>query len=293
MLGGQSGDRWGGGTCSNPIITLLYPNLPDFKDNILIDGNGSARLAGFTFTPIASDRSTTSPPSRSDETQLVDPVLLEPGGFGSKETDCFGPGVVIYEVLSGQSPFPKGGSLSVLMKALEGKRPERPQGKDEELFTDDIWDTLELCWKHRLRDRISASAALLRLEEHPPLSKPFFNVTAMASRIYLAGTGRIPIPVCFLRLALNPPLLTLAFSHDRQLHLGTTDFLFHHGQPIRGGDGLGAPGYTPQVPRRGCRLLASSSKGRLFTSKVHNKNQEIAITVRLAHGSRTESQDHK
>jgi hypothetical protein len=201
--------------------------------------------------------------------------------------------VVIYEVLSGQSPSPKGGNFSDLMKAVEGKRPERSQGKDGELFTNDIWVILELCWKDRPRDRISASAALLRVEEHPPLSRPFFNVTAMASRIYSAGTGRIPIPVCFLRLALDPPLLTLAFSQDRQLHVGTTDSLFHHEQLIRGGDGLGAPRYTPQVPRRGCRLLASSSKGRLFASKVRNKNQEIAITVRLAHGSRTESQDHK
>jgi serine/threonine protein kinase len=230
-------------------------SLPDPKDNILIDSNGNARLAGFKFITITSDQSTTTPPSWSDETQGVDPVLFEPGGFGSKEADCFGLGVVIYEVLSGQSPFPKSGSFSDLMKAVEGKRPERPQGKDGELFTDDIWDILELCWKHQPRDRIGASAALLRLEGHPPLSRPFFNVAAMASRIYSAMTGRIPIPVRFLHPTLGPPLLTLALSQDRQLRVGTTDSQFHHGQLIQGGDGLDAPGEGSKLPLKALKNL--------------------------------------
>ena len=181
--------------CLNPIITLLHPSLPDSKGNILIDSNGNARLAGFTFVTITSDQpTTTSMPSWSGAGHGVDPILFEQRGIGSKETDCLGLGVVIYEVLSGRSPFP-----SVLTKALEGKRPERPQGKDGELFTDGICNILELCWKDQPRDRISASAALLRLEEHPPLSRSFFNVAAMASRIYSAVASRIPIPVCFFR----------------------------------------------------------------------------------------------
>jgi hypothetical protein len=53
---------------------------------------------------------------------------------------------------------------------------ETPREKKETLFTDDIWDILELCWKPQPRDRISASAVLLRLEKHPPLPMPSSNV---------------------------------------------------------------------------------------------------------------------
>jgi serine/threonine protein kinase len=103
--------------------------------------------------------------------------LLDPERFGlkdsrpTKESDCYSLGMVIYEVLSGQVPFAPHRDFTAMLKIAEGERPERPQGEEGRLFTDGIWSTLELCWKHQPHDRISANAVLLHLEGHPPMSR--------------------------------------------------------------------------------------------------------------------------
>ena len=94
----------------------------------------------------------------------------------TKESDCYALGMVIYEVLSGQAPFATNTSLAVIQMILEDKRPGRPQGEEGRLFTDAIWELLELCWKHQPSDRASAEAILLCLEGTPPLSPPPFDV---------------------------------------------------------------------------------------------------------------------
>jgi serine/threonine protein kinase len=103
------------------------------------------------------------------------PELIDPERFGlqerrpTKESDRYALGMVIYEVLSGQVPFAPYDVSAAVVKIAAGERPKRPRGEEGRPFTDDIWGTLGLCWKHQPHDRISASAVLLCLERHPPL----------------------------------------------------------------------------------------------------------------------------
>ena len=112
----------------------------------------------------------------------MSPELFDPKTFGLRdsrptmESDCYGLGMTIYEVLSGLVPFATYRNPVVGSQVLKGKRPTRPQGKEGELFTNEIWDTLELCWKHQPQDRISAGAVLLRLGGFPPPLRSSFNV---------------------------------------------------------------------------------------------------------------------
>jgi len=100
----------------------------------------------------------------------MSPELLLPDAFGSKgcrptrESDCYALGMVVYEVLSGQVPFALYKNTAIIFKVLYGGRPGRPRGAEGEWFTDDLWRVLELCWKHRPGDRISAKDVLLGLE---------------------------------------------------------------------------------------------------------------------------------
>ena len=100
----------------------------------------------------------------------MSPELLHPEKFGLGDSiptlasDRYALGMVIYEVLSGKAPFFKYRDHEVVFLVLEGSRPERPQGSEGELFTDQIWEALNLCWKQQPRDRISAGRVLKVLE---------------------------------------------------------------------------------------------------------------------------------
>ena len=158
--------------------------LPNLKANILIKNNDRACLTGFGLVTIASGQSTDmSSCTEGGTIQWMSPELIDPGSFGlekirsTKESDCYALGMVIYEVLSGGTPFFPHNTPLVIQKVLQGERPKRPEGKGGALFTDDIWKTLELCWKHQPDERISAKAVLPCLEGTP---LPYSDVDEIA-----------------------------------------------------------------------------------------------------------------
>ena len=156
--------------------------LPGPKANILINHNGHACLADFSLLTIAPDQSTViSTCIEGGTIQWMSPELLHPEHFGlkksrpTKESDCYALGMVVYEVLGGQTPFAPAKAIVVIWKVLEGHRPERPQREEGRLFTDAIWKVLELCWKHEPSDRPSAKSILQHLEGTPSLLQSSSN----------------------------------------------------------------------------------------------------------------------
>ena len=149
------------------------PNTLLIKANILIDRNGYARLADFGLLTIVSDPTTFTTSSSfviGGTTRWMSPELLDPDQFGledskpTKESDCYALGMVVYEVLSGQAPFALLKDFIVVRKVMEGERPGRPDGAEGAWFTDDLWETVELCWETRPETRPSIQAVLERLE---------------------------------------------------------------------------------------------------------------------------------
>ncbi|KAF9645416.1 hypothetical protein BDM02DRAFT_578724 [Thelephora ganbajun] len=108
----------------------------------------------------------------------MSPELLDPERFGlkksrpTKESDCYALGMVIYEVLSRQTPFTQHSFLAIVWRVLDGERPGRPQGKEGKLFTDAIWGVLGFCWEPQPSDRANAKAVLLCLEGAPLPPRP-------------------------------------------------------------------------------------------------------------------------
>ena len=148
--------------------------------NVLINHNGCASLVDFSLLKIASDRSTVIPSCIEGATiQWMGPEPIYPERFDlekthpTKESDRYALGMVIYEVLSGQTPFAPWRAPRVIQEVLGGGRPRRPEGEGGTLFTDDMWEMLELCWKHRPDERTSANSVLHYLEGAPsPLWPP-------------------------------------------------------------------------------------------------------------------------
>jgi len=148
------------------------PTLTEIvKANILIDGTGHARLADFGLLAIISDTTSLGSSMHGGTFRWMSPELFYPEDFGlkdsrrTKQSDCYAFGMVIWEVLSGQVPFPKYDACAVVVKVSRGEHPERPQGAGGTWFTDGIWGVLERCWIPKRDDRPGIKDVLLCLEE--------------------------------------------------------------------------------------------------------------------------------
>ena len=151
----------------------------------------------------------------------MSPELLDPERFGSKggrptkQSDCYALGMVVYEVLSGQTPFTPSTTPVVIRMILDGQRPVRPQGEDGALFVDDIWRTLEFCWKPRPSDRPSARNVLLCLEK----ARPSSDVAAHGGT---NGSYELEPPNC-----LRITFINSRGSQVRRVCMATTNARFH------------------------------------------------------------------
>ncbi|KAF9789495.1 kinase-like domain-containing protein, partial [Thelephora terrestris] len=137
--------------------------------NIVIDQYFHACLADFGLATIASDSAnptTFGSSVKGGTTRWMSPELLDPEPFNiecsrpTKESDSYALGMVILEVLSGHPPFKQCKDTVVMLRVLEGGKPERPEGPEGEWFTDDLWEVLALCWESQRESRPSIAAIL-------------------------------------------------------------------------------------------------------------------------------------
>ena len=95
----------------------------------------------------------------------MSPERISPEDFGcetsrpSTSSDCYSLGMVIYEIISGNVPFPKDIDFTVFVKVLKGERPRREEG-----FPNGLWRMMERCWMPRPSDRPSVEDVLQCLE---------------------------------------------------------------------------------------------------------------------------------
>ena len=150
-----------------------YGSVP--QDNILIDQGGHACLADFGFLTVVSgltNQTVSSTYVAGGTIGWMSPELLISVQRPTKQSDCYALGMVIYEVLTGQSPFAPFGCYAVLRKVTDGEHPERPEGVEGERFTNDLWRTLDQCWATQPESRPSSSAVLECLERISRNIKP-------------------------------------------------------------------------------------------------------------------------
>jgi len=101
----------------------------------------------------------------------MSPERLHPDQFGledsrpTKESDCYALGMVIYEVLSGQTPFTQLMDYVVMRKVVDGEHPARPDGAKGVWFADGLWETTKLCWATRPENRPDIATVLKCLEQ--------------------------------------------------------------------------------------------------------------------------------
>lgn len=133
----------------------------------MIDNNGRASLTSVGLYELIPDGPDSSTTAVTGAARWMSPELLFPERFGlstvslTMESDCYALGMVVYEVLSGQQPFPQCSDATAVYGTLMGERPERPRGG---WFLDDTWEMLEQCWRYQPSDRPSLGVVLRCLQ---------------------------------------------------------------------------------------------------------------------------------
>ena len=65
------------------------------------------------------------------------------------------------KIYTGLIPFDNVRNITVMQQVLKGLRPLRPV--DETLLPNEIWDVIQMCWKHKPQDRPNAKLVIKQL----------------------------------------------------------------------------------------------------------------------------------
>jgi len=136
--------------------------------NILINQSHRACLADFGLSTIVNTEhhaaASASSVSVASKTSLMSftvggtprwmsPELLDPERFGhgdsrpTKQSDCYGLGMVVYEVLCGKPPYWDITNRAALLNTITmGGRPKKPEAAESLGLTDDLWRIVRQCW---------------------------------------------------------------------------------------------------------------------------------------------------
>ena len=201
----------------------------------------------------------------------MSPELLSPEVFGledsrgTKLSDCYALGMVIYEVLSGQVPFAQRADRVVVNEVLSGMRPERPQGVEGKWFTDDIWKILECCWNHEPGDRPSIDSVLHHLEEASKFWTPFSPLTARGTEVsevlQVLPSNVFPMPPQLHHLDASlsrSPAQTATIMNRKEYKVST--------ETLKGGDSTWPVEYLDNVR---LYIILTSSVLNLYVASQH------------------------
>ncbi|KAF8324079.1 kinase-like protein [Clavulina sp. PMI_390] len=137
--------------------------------NVLIDGDGTARISDFALSVIEGEAQTNS---RMSAPNWTAPEVLNGGGH-TKESDMYSFGCTMYEIISGREPFDNYGQrakLTLQKKIKNGEQPVFPTRNDQasELGLIDetcrLWQLLRESWCMEPRGRPSAAMMKTKLE---------------------------------------------------------------------------------------------------------------------------------
>ena len=131
-------------------------------ENILLetgpDGRLAVRLTDFGIARVAS-QSSTRLTGLAGTPQYMAPEVVN-GARGDARTDLYAAGVVLYELITGQTPFGRGHPVAVLLRHLDEPATQPRTCPDE------LWTVLESLLAKRADDRpASAHAAIASLEK--------------------------------------------------------------------------------------------------------------------------------
>ncbi|KAJ7651216.1 kinase-like domain-containing protein [Roridomyces roridus] len=137
-------------------------------DNIFVTPSLRACIADFGLssitTSMSSFRFTLSSKATRGGTVRYQAPELHDGGHNDLRSDIYGFACVVYELLTGNAPFPEMSSDgAVIMAVIKGRRPPRPPSCSGSPSLDGLWALLQDCWHGTPEHRPTAAQVVQRL----------------------------------------------------------------------------------------------------------------------------------
>jgi len=173
----------------------LRPVTDSFFDvqqaNILMSNDDPPRacLSDFGFMKMVLDPGqpmSCSVQLEGGTTMFMSPELLMPPKFGltdiiptpGADIYAFGlvihqvcgrnrgypPFIYIFQVLTGKLPFPGLGMAEIVLNAVQGIRPTKPENASAIGFSDSLWDFVQRCWDGKMELRPKVAEVVSQLE---------------------------------------------------------------------------------------------------------------------------------
>ncbi|KAJ7651237.1 hypothetical protein FB45DRAFT_780589 [Roridomyces roridus] len=137
-------------------------------DNIFVTPSLRACIADFglssIITSMSSFRFTLSSKATRGGTVRYQAPELHDGGHNDLRSDIYGFACVVYELLTGNAPFPEMSSDgAVILAVMKGRRPSRPPSCSGSPSLDGLWALLQDCWHGTPEHRPTAAQVVQRL----------------------------------------------------------------------------------------------------------------------------------
>jgi len=115
----------------------------------------------------------------------------------TKESDVYGMGMVVYEVLTGNMPYSKHNDTVTLSKIQAGELPQRPS----EGIDDGVWEFLESCWSRDHTKRPSSDKVYDSIAQFRSLPQAMLVADGRSGMEELPGKLRLQVQS--IKISLN------------------------------------------------------------------------------------------
>lgn len=166
-------------TCSvveipSSVASYVIVLITWWQANVVVNQMGRAILTEYGLAPITTGPSFTvaATPGAVGSSRWLAPELITPRRrrtampvMESKAADVFAFGMLGVEVFTGEVPFEGMRTQAVVLHIVQGGRPERPVNTGDVGLTDEIWDSLERCWRQNPKKRPTIKKVVRKWQE--------------------------------------------------------------------------------------------------------------------------------
>jgi len=135
--------------------------------NFLLDRHGTVKIGDFGLSKVRlSSRVMSTARGVGGSVRWMAPELFEGSSHASTASDIYALGMVLYEIVTTQIPWPNDRDPAIIAMIIRGKRPPLPEGEDDaDDIPADLRSLIQSCWHEEASERPNALQVIATLKK--------------------------------------------------------------------------------------------------------------------------------